>query len=37
MAAKEDIQIAKSLVLPAVIGTIAVVFIALLGRAMTRK
>ena len=37
MAAKEDIQIAKSLVAPLIIGTIAIVFIALLGRAMTSK
>jgi len=37
MATKEEAQVAKSLVVPVVIGTIAVVFIALLGRAMTNK
>ena len=37
MAVKEDVQIAKSLVVPLVIGTIAVIAIALVGRAMTSK
>jgi len=37
MAAKEDVQIAKSLVGTMVIGTILVVSIAILGRMMAGK
>jgi hypothetical protein len=37
MAAKDDVKILKSLVVPFAIGTLVVVGIALLGRIMTER
>ncbi len=37
MAAKEDVKIAKSLVVPLTLATVAIVVLALIGRAQTEK